>query len=115
MIISFVAFLDLALIWSGQQILSDEDKRKSYDQFGTTTDFGSAAGGASTGFQGFQSTMDPEELFRKIFGDAGFKSSFSNFDFAESQFGFGEAEEVRVRVFEILMMMKLLCFYVVLS
>ena len=43
--------------------------------------------------------MDPEELFRKIFGDAGFKmggfggQDFS--DFAESQFGFAAASEVR--------------------
>lgn len=41
----------------------------------------------------YKSTIDPEELFRKIFGDAGFKSeTFS--DFAESQFGFGAAQEV---------------------
>lgn len=42
----------------------------------------------------YKSTIDPEELFRKIFGDAGFKAdSFS--DFAESKFGFGAAQEVR--------------------
>lgn len=41
----------------------------------------------------YQSTIDPEELFRKIFGDGGFsKSSFG--DFAESQYGFGESQEV---------------------
>ena len=51
------------------------------------------------GFEGFHSTIDPEELFRKIFGDAGFKmggggggESFA--DFAESQFGFAPASEV---------------------
>lgn len=56
-------------------------------------------GGGPSGPDGFthqwqyKSTIDPEELFRKIFGDAGFKSdSFS--DFAESQFGFGAAQEV---------------------
>lgn len=56
-------------------------------------------GGRGAGPQGFsqqwsyQSTIDPEELFRKIFGEAGFgRNSFE--DFAESSFGFGEAQEV---------------------
>lgn len=40
----------------------------------------------------YRSTIDPEELFRKIFGDAGFSSNFD--DFAESKFGFGQAQEV---------------------
>ena len=47
----------------------------------------------------FRSTIDPEELFRKIFGDAGFRTgSFtSDFeDFAESNFGFGEAQQVHL-------------------
>jgi len=50
----------------------------------------------SQGWQ-FRSTIDPEELFRKIFGDAGFRSGGfgSEFeDFAESNFGFGAAQEV---------------------
>ena len=51
------------------------------------------------GFEHFTSNIDPEELFRKIFGDAGFNmGGFSNFggqsDFAESQFGFSPASEV---------------------
>ena len=49
------------------------------------------------GFQNFHSNVDPEELFRKIFGDAGFRTSgftgdFS--DFAESNYGFAPASEV---------------------
>ena len=42
--------------------------------------------------------MNPEELFRKIFGDAGFNTSgFGGFtDFAESTFGFAPAAEVIV-------------------
>jgi DnaJ family protein A protein 3 len=36
--------------------------------------------------------MSPEELFRKIFGDAGFKMSGFP-DFAESTFGFAPATE----------------------
>ena len=40
--------------------------------------------------------MNPEELFRKIFGDAGFNTSgFGGMpDFAESMFGFAPAAEV---------------------
>lgn len=54
--------------------------------------------GAGFGPQGFsqnwqyRSTIDPEELFRKIFGDAGFKPGFD--DYSESRFGFGQAQEV---------------------
>ncbi|CAB3225393.1 unnamed protein product [Arctia plantaginis] len=79
------------------EILSDEGKRKQYDTFGTTSDH--MGMGGTSGAEGFthqwqyKSTIDPEELFRKIFGDAGFKSdAFS--DFAESKFGFGAAQEV---------------------
>ena len=41
--------------------------------------------------------MNPEELFRKIFGEAGFNTSgFGGFtDFAESAFGFAPAAEAR--------------------
>ncbi|KAJ0172700.1 hypothetical protein K1T71_011839 [Dendrolimus kikuchii] len=84
------------------EILSDENKRKQYDTYGTTSEQ-MGMGGAPGGTDGFthqwqyKSTIDPEELFRKIFGDAGFKSeSFS--DFAESQFGFGAAKEVIVNL-----------------
>ncbi|XP_076319570.1 dnaJ homolog l(2)tid, mitochondrial isoform X2 [Tachypleus tridentatus] len=80
------------------EVLSDDNKRKQYDQFGTTTDFGSAGGPGATGFQGFQSTIDPEELFRKIFGDMGIKTGFSNFDFADSQFGFGQSQEIIMKL-----------------
>jgi len=49
------------------------------------------------GFESFHSTINPEELFRKIFGDAGFNTSgFGGFtDFAESAFGFAPAAEAR--------------------
>ncbi|XP_072945342.1 protein tumorous imaginal discs, mitochondrial-like isoform X2 [Epargyreus clarus] len=84
------------------EILSDESKRKQYDTYGTTSEQMGMGGGPS-GSDGFthqwqyKSTIDPEELFRKIFGDAGFKSeAFS--DFAESQFGFGAAQEVIVNL-----------------
>ncbi|KAH8041583.1 hypothetical protein HPB51_017028 [Rhipicephalus microplus] len=79
------------------QVLSDEGKRQQYDSWGSTSGF---AGGNSSGTgpqwsaEGFHSTIDPEELFRKIFGDLGGRTGFSDFDFSESQFGFGGAQEV---------------------
>ena len=49
------------------------------------------------GFENFHGSIDPEELFRKIFGDAGLggMGGFGNFrDFEESKFGFAPASEV---------------------
>lgn len=91
------------------EVLSDDAKRKQFDAWGTTSDnMGMGGSGphprggfADTNWQ-YQASIDPEELFRKIFVDAGFRtSSFSrNFsdDFAESSFGFGEAQEVIMKI-----------------
>ncbi|XP_017779875.1 PREDICTED: protein tumorous imaginal discs, mitochondrial isoform X2 [Nicrophorus vespilloides] len=91
------------------EILGDDSKRKQYDMYGATAEQmggmggGGRAGGAH-GPQGFsqswqyQSTIDPEELFRKIFGDGGFGKSTGFDNFAESSYGFGEAQEVVVRI-----------------
>lgn len=83
------------------EVLSDDGKRQQYDNWGSASGFpgGSSGGGAggpqgSWGPEGFHSTIDPEELFRKIFGDLGGRTGFSDFDFSESQFGFGGAQEV---------------------
>uniref|UniRef100_A0A023FLF6 DnaJ homolog l(2)tid, mitochondrial n=1 Tax=Amblyomma cajennense TaxID=34607 RepID=A0A023FLF6_AMBCJ len=81
------------------EVLSDDGKRQQYDSWGSTSGFagsGGAAGGpqGTWGPEGFHSTIDPEELFRKIFGDLGGRTGFSDFDFSESQFGFGGAQEV---------------------
>jgi DnaJ family protein A protein 3 len=93
-------------------VLSDETKRKEYDMFGQTSEqMGRQGGGgggpggfAGYGPQGFsqhwqyRSTIDPEELFRKIFGDfkggMGGGGGFEEADFSESKFGFGGAQEV---------------------
>jgi DnaJ homolog subfamily A member 3 len=86
------------------KVLSDETKRKEYDTYGQTSEeMGRQGGGfrpgAGFGPQGFsqnwqyRSTIDPEELFRKIFGDAGFNAGGFE-DFSESRFGFGAAQEV---------------------
>ncbi|KAG5880761.1 hypothetical protein JTB14_010943 [Gonioctena quinquepunctata] len=92
------------------EILGDETKRKQYDTWGSTAEqmagMGGGGPGRASGAQGFsqqwqyQSTIDPEELFRKIFGDAAFgRGSSSPFDdFAESNYGFGEAQEVVLRI-----------------
>lgn len=84
------------------EILGDDTKRKQYDQWGSTAEqmgMGQAPPGAGAhGFNqawSYQSTIDPEELFRKIFGSGSFGGGGSQFeDFAESNFGFGEAQEV---------------------
>uniref|UniRef100_A0AAG5D8Z6 DnaJ homolog l(2)tid, mitochondrial n=1 Tax=Anopheles atroparvus TaxID=41427 RepID=A0AAG5D8Z6_ANOAO len=88
------------------EVLSDETKRREYDTFGQTSEqmgrngTGPSPGGA--GPQGFsqnwqfRSTIDPEELFRKIFGDGGFQSGFD--DFSDSKFGFGGAQEVMMNL-----------------
>lgn len=90
------------------QILGDDTKRKQFDQWGATAEQMSGMGGGPTGSGraygpdsfsqtwAYQSTIDPEELFRKIFGQAGFGKESQNFeDYAESSYGFGEAQEVR--------------------
>lgn len=51
----------------------------------------------SGGFENFHGSIDPEELFRKIFGEAGLggMGGFGRFtDFEESKFGFAPASEV---------------------
>jgi len=72
------------------EVIGDEEKRKQYDHYGTTDDFGGmggggGGGGAGGGF-GFQSNIDPEELFRNIFGDRG--SPFGNFGQQQQSQGF---------------------------
>ncbi|BES98890.1 tumorous imaginal discs [Nesidiocoris tenuis] len=88
------------------EVLSDDSKRKQYDQWGTTSEQMNregAGGGAGAGNMGgfnwqYRASVDPQELFRKIFGDAagGFSSGFD--DFAESRFGHGAAEEILMKL-----------------
>ncbi|XP_052898656.1 protein tumorous imaginal discs, mitochondrial isoform X2 [Anopheles moucheti] len=87
------------------EVLSDETKRREYDTFGQTSEQMGRSGsspGSGAGPQGFsqnwqfRSTIDPEELFRKIFGDGGFQSGFE--DFSDSKFGFGGAQEVMMNL-----------------
>ncbi|XP_034947713.1 protein tumorous imaginal discs, mitochondrial-like isoform X2 [Chelonus insularis] len=87
------------------EVLSDETKRKQYDTWGATSEQMGMGGGYPGGQQqsqeanynwNFQSTINPEDLFRKIFGNAGFRASdFSEYDdYADSKYGFGTAQEV---------------------
>lgn len=66
--------------------MSDDNKRREYDTFGTTS---TGPGASTSGFQGFHSTIDPEELFRNIFGDFAkmrdFGKAFEDFDFGGPQ------------------------------
>uniref|UniRef100_A0A8W7P597 DnaJ homolog l(2)tid, mitochondrial n=1 Tax=Anopheles coluzzii TaxID=1518534 RepID=A0A8W7P597_ANOCL len=87
------------------EVLSDETKRREYDTYGQTSEqMGRAGGGPGPGAgpQGFsqnwqfRSTIDPEELFRKIFGDGGFQTGFD--DYSDSKFGFGGAQEVMMNL-----------------
>ena len=69
------------------EVLSDEEKRAQYDQFGSAGDqFGMGGGGQG----GFRSNIDPEELFRTIFGDKG--NPFGNFTGFSQQHG-GQQEQ----------------------
>ncbi|PAA82514.1 hypothetical protein BOX15_Mlig026207g2, partial [Macrostomum lignano] len=97
------------------EVLSDEAKRRQYDAYGmagggsggpgqSASASGRGSGGFQGGFESYHGSIDPEELFRRIFRDAGFDfSGFNNTDsttqgFAESVFGFGPAKEVSLRL-----------------
>ena len=84
------------------EVLSDDTKRKEYDTWGATSEQMGMGMGQSQKSKSYnqhwqyRSTINAEELFRKIFGDAGFQSgAFNDFeDFSESKYGFGAAQEV---------------------
>ena len=58
------------------QVLSDDQKRKTYDQFGSGAFDGTGPGGFSGGFQGFDfSDMGLDDILSQVFG-GGFSSGF---------------------------------------
>ncbi len=78
-------------------MLSDETKRKTYDTYGMSGDpFGAGQGasypgargradpgqGGFRGYEYYQSQVDPEELFRKIFGDAFSRGGFGSHEWS---------------------------------
>lgn len=92
------------------KILSDETKRRQYDQmlnnpgaFGMGGGRTGATGGPQWSQQEFHGSIDPEELFRKIFGDFNFGGagrSTGGFNFTDSEnasdnsYGYGSSQEV---------------------
>jgi len=75
------------------EVLSDEKKRKLYDNYGAD---GLKAGGPSgSGFEGFHfQASDPSEIFRKMFGDnftfsRGGRGGFQTFSFGGDDDDFG--------------------------
>ncbi|KAK3740757.1 hypothetical protein RRG08_048999, partial [Elysia crispata] len=83
------------------EVLSDKAKKQEYDSFGMggpqARTGGFRAQQGFSGFENFQSQMDPEELFRRIFGSGGLGGfGFSNQgqDYEESMHGFAPASEV---------------------
>ncbi|KAK2498778.1 hypothetical protein MC885_008053, partial [Smutsia gigantea] len=65
------------------EVLSDEVKRKQYDTYGSAG-FDPGAGSAGQSYWKGGPTVDPEELFRKIFGEFS-SSSFGDFQSVFSQ------------------------------
>nr|XP_046271375.1 dnaJ heat shock protein family (Hsp40) member A3a isoform X1 [Scatophagus argus] len=62
------------------EILSDEGKRKQYDMFGSAGFDTGHAGGGQHYWSGQTSNVDPEELFRKIFGEFSGGRGFGDFN-----------------------------------
>lgn len=86
------------------EVLGDDKKRQEYDTFGMAGNGAGAHEKAGFGQGGFhyQSQVDPEELFRTIFGDAfkrgrDFESMFDQFGGSES----GQQYEVAQRVLDL--------------
>lgn len=90
------------------ECLSDETRRKEYDTFGASSAQGGGGfdaannpfSGGRTGFQGFHSTIDPEELFKKVFGDLGFDmfKDRSDFSFQENDLGYQASQEIQLKL-----------------
>ncbi|EHH60129.1 Tumorous imaginal discs protein Tid56-like protein [Macaca fascicularis] len=68
------------------EVLSDEVKRKQYDAYGSAG-FDSGASGSQHSYWKGGPTVDPEELFRKIFGE------FSSSSFGDFQTVFDQPQE----------------------
>ena len=84
------------------ECLSDDTKRKQYDAFGAGGNAFSGSGGfpgaGAGGFGGawnFKSSIDPEELFRTIFGDKNWQSAAGGDPFG-GQFDFGAQQEYQM-------------------
>lgn len=72
--------MDLNFVLWSSQVLSDEGKRKQYDTYGTAGFEAGQAGGGQQYWSGQASHVDPEELFRKIFGEFSGGRGFGDFN-----------------------------------
>lgn len=81
------------------QVLSDEGKRKQYDTYGSAGFDAGQAGAGHQQYWGGGASIDPEELFRKIFGEFSGARGFGDFNAI-----FDQPQEVRY---------GLLCRYIV--
>ncbi|XP_071787654.1 dnaJ homolog subfamily A member 3, mitochondrial-like isoform X1 [Asterias amurensis] len=76
------------------EVLGDDSRRREYDTMGAAG-FGGSGGGFQQGQQWQQTNIDPEELFRKIFGNAGFGGGNNGASVGDSVFGgFDRGHEV---------------------
>lgn len=73
------------------QVLSDEVKRKQYDTYGSAGFDAGQAGAGHQQYWGGGSSIDPEELFRKIFGEFSGARGFGDFSAI-----FDQPQEVRI-------------------
>ncbi|KAL1455290.1 hypothetical protein WDU94_009395 [Cyamophila willieti] len=87
------------------EVLCDDTKRREYDTWGATSEqMSQAAQNRTTSTDeymnrwNFKSNVDPEELFRKIFGDAGFDFKVGEDDFTANQYGFGSSQEIVMNI-----------------
>ncbi|XP_008281990.1 dnaJ heat shock protein family (Hsp40) member A3a isoform X2 [Stegastes partitus] len=62
------------------EVLSDEVKRNQYDTYGSAGFNAGQAGGGQQYWSGQASSVDPEELFRKIFGEFSGGRGFGDFN-----------------------------------
>uniref|UniRef100_A0A665VEA8 DnaJ homolog subfamily A member 3, mitochondrial n=1 Tax=Echeneis naucrates TaxID=173247 RepID=A0A665VEA8_ECHNA len=62
------------------EVLSDEAKRKQYDTYGSAGFDAGQSGGGQHYWSGQASSVDPEELFRKIFGEFSGGRGFGDFN-----------------------------------
>ncbi|XP_017302619.1 protein tumorous imaginal discs, mitochondrial isoform X1 [Diaphorina citri] len=84
------------------EVLSDDTKRSQYDQFGATSEQMGREGMGGAGNYGsanwnFHSTIDPEELFRNIFGQTGGFGGSQEGGFSEG-FGFSQPQEIIMKL-----------------
>ncbi|XP_074619530.1 dnaJ homolog subfamily A member 3, mitochondrial-like isoform X2 [Acropora palmata] len=75
------------------EVLSDDNKRKAYDNFGTTDFSGATGGNPFSGGNPFGQNVDPEDILKTFFGGRD-----GPFGFATSSRGFEDFNEIQQHV-----------------